>query len=140
MSVSTTVETKIPLLTRPPLSSYKPEIANNPVITAPPIAMASVVGILVLAKNSIVESPKYIAPFLRDITLASSDDCIPHCFSMDALENKKPNPKPNVAIAAIKAIVVNVIMLILKLITNRWCLFDVFFFFQLSYHEFCHIS
>jgi hypothetical protein len=34
------------------------------------------------------------------------------------LENKNPKPKPNVAIAAINAIVVNVIILIFELITN----------------------
>ena len=56
--ISTTVDTKIPLLTLPPLNSYKPEIAKSTVIVAPPIAIASVVGIFVLAKNNKVESPK----------------------------------------------------------------------------------
>ena len=56
--ISTTVDTKIPLLTLPTLNSYKPEIAKSTVIVAPPIAIASVVGIFVLAKNNNVESPK----------------------------------------------------------------------------------
>ena len=58
ISVSTTVDTKIPLLTRPPLNSYRPETAKSTVIVAPPIAIASEVGIFVLAKNSKVERPK----------------------------------------------------------------------------------
>ena len=63
---SITIERIIPLLTRPARNSTTPVIANKADITAAPMAMAFVVGIEVIDKKNRVETPRYVAPSLRE--------------------------------------------------------------------------